>query len=58
MEILLKYLKEFKTKCEFNGVDFEADVSTIYAEIRRCMAMDFPEDFGRDFRNREKNLKI
>ena len=58
VEILLKYIKEFKTKCEFNGVDFEADVSTIYAEIRRCMAMDFPEDFGRDFRNREKNLKI
>ena len=46
VEILLKYIKEFKTKCEFNGVDFEADLSTLYAEIRRCMAVDFSEDFG------------
>ena len=45
MEILLKYITEFKTKCEFNGVDFEADLSTTYAEIRRCMAVGFPEDF-------------
>ena len=39
VEILLKYIKEFKTKCEFNGVDFEADLylSTMYTEIRRCM---------------------
>ena len=29
----------------FNGVDFDADLSTMYAEIRRCMAVDFPEDF-------------
>ena len=46
MEILLKYIKEFKTKCEFNGVDFEADLSTVCTEIRRYMAVDFPEDFG------------
>ena len=26
-------------------MDFEADLSTMYAEIRRCMAVDFPEDF-------------
>ena len=45
MEILLKYITEFKTKCEFNGVDFEADLSTMYAETRRCMAVGFPEDF-------------
>ena len=46
VEILLKYIKEFKTKCEFNGVDSEADLSTMYAEIRRCVAVDCPEDFG------------
>ena len=38
--------KEFKTKCLINSVDFEADLSTMYAEIRRCMTLDFPEDFG------------
>ena len=48
VEILLKYIKEFKTKCEFNGMDLEADLSTMYAEIRRCMAVNFPEDFGPD----------
>ena len=46
VEILLKYIKEFKTRCDFNGVDFPAELSTIYAEIRRCMAVDFPKDFG------------
>lgn len=45
MEILLKYITEFKTKCEFNGVDFEPDLSTMYAEIRQYMVVDFPEDF-------------
>ena len=27
-------------------MDFEADLSEMYTEIRRCMAVDFPEDFG------------
>lgn len=49
MEILLKYIKELKTKCEFNlSLDFEANLSTLCAEIRRCMGLDFPEDFGPD----------
>ena len=34
VDIFLKYIAEFKTKCEFNGEDFEADLSTTYAEIR------------------------
>jgi len=42
------YIKEFKTKCLINSIDFEADLSTIYAEIRTCMALDFSEDFGHD----------
>ena len=45
VEIFLKYITEFKTKCLFNGVDFEADLFTMYAEIRRWMVVDFPEDF-------------
>ena len=48
VEILLMYIQEFKTKCLINSIEFEADLSTMYAEIRRCMAMDFPEDFGHD----------
>ena len=29
-------------------MDFEADLSTMCSEIRRCMAADFPEDFDPD----------
>ena len=46
VEILLKCIQEFKTKCECNGVDFEPNLSIMYTEIRRCMAVYFPEDFG------------
>lgn len=46
VEILLKYINEFKMKYKFNGVDFEADLSTMHTEIRRCMAVDFLGDFG------------
>ena len=46
VEVLLKYIKEYKTKCEFNGVDFEADLSGMYTEVRRCLAVDFPHAFG------------
>ena len=46
VEILLKYIKEFKTKCEFYGVNFEVNISIMDTEIRRCMAVDFLEDFG------------
>ena len=33
VEILLKYIKEFKTKCEVNGVDCKANLSTMHTEI-------------------------
>ena len=46
VEELLKYIKEYKTKCEFNGVDFEADLSSMYTKVRRCSAVDFPDDFA------------
>ena len=46
VEILLKCIKEFKSKCEFNGVDCEANLSTMFTKIHRCLAVDFSEDFG------------
>ena len=46
VETLLNYLKDYKTKCDFNGVDFEADLTSMYREIHRCMAVDFPGEFG------------
>ena len=48
VEILMMCIKELKTKCLINSIEFEADLCTMYAEIRRCMALDFPEDFGHD----------
>lgn len=49
VELLLNYIKEYKSKCEFNGVDFEADLLSMYTEVRRCLAVDFPNDFGPEF---------
>ena len=46
VEILLKYLKEYKVTCDFNGKDFEQDLSAMYTEIRRCLAVDFCDEFG------------
>ena len=47
VELVLRYIKaEYKTKCDFNGIDFEADIASMYTEIRRCMAVHFPDDFG------------
>ena len=64
VEMLLKYVKEYKTQCEFNGVDFEADQQSMYTEIRKCMAADSddPTEVGpeslteqeKDFRDMEK----
>lgn len=46
VELVLRYIKDYKTKCDFSGIDFEADLASVYTEIRRCMAVDFPDDFG------------
>ena len=46
MELVLRYIKDYKTKCDFNGIDFEADLASMYTEIRRCMAVHFTDDFG------------
>ena len=46
VDVLLKYIKEYKAKCEFSGVDFEADLSGMYTEVRRCLAVDFHTILG------------
>ena len=46
MEEMLQFVREYKSKCEFNGVNFEADLQSLYTEIRRCMATLYPDDFG------------
>ena len=40
VEVLLKFIKKYKTKCEFNDVDFEADLSAVYTGVRRCLAVE------------------
>ncbi|PFX33168.1 hypothetical protein AWC38_SpisGene1986 [Stylophora pistillata] len=46
IELLLAYLKEYKSTCEFNGRDFEQDLAAMYTEIRKCLAKDYQEEFG------------
>ena len=47
MEVVHKrYIKDYKTKCELNGIGFEADLASMCTEIRRCMAVDYPLEFG------------
>ena len=38
---LLKYVREYKSACEFRGVDFETDLACMYTEARRCMAWNY-----------------
>ena len=38
-------LKEYKVRCDLNGKDFEQDLSAMYTEIRRCLAIDHFDEF-------------
>ena len=38
------YIKDYKTLCDFKGIDFEADLK----EVRSSMARRFPSEFGPD----------
>ena len=29
VELVLRYIKDYKTKCDFNGIDFEADLASM-----------------------------
>ena len=40
VELVLKYLKEYKVTCDFSGKDFQQHLSAMYTEIRRCLAVD------------------
>ena len=42
----LSLQKLYKTKCEFNGIDFQVDLQCMYTELRHNVAADFPKDFG------------
>ena len=40
-------MKEFKSKKEFDGVDFEGDLVVFYGKIRKMMSINFDgSDFG------------
>lgn len=58
VEKLLRYCKEFKTQCEYRGIDFEADLQSMYTEIRLCMSTEDSAEFGpKDAGESVKNLK-
>lgn len=40
VKLLLKYIKECKSR-EFNGIDFEADLSSMYAKVRGAWLLIF-----------------
>lgn len=46
IEDLLAYMKECKSSCDFKGLDFEADLSSMYTQIRNSMARHYVDDFG------------
>jgi len=43
---LLKCLKEYKVTCDFNENEFQQDLSAMYTKIRRCLAIDYFDEFG------------
>ena len=40
------YTKDYKSLCDFNGIDFEADLKEMYSTVHRSMACRFPSEFG------------
>ena len=36
VEGMLKFVREYKSTCDFQGIDFEADLQSLYTEVRRC----------------------
>ena len=43
---LIKCLKDYKSVCEFSGVDFNGDKETQYEEIRKLMSQKYEKYFG------------
>ena len=46
VEALIGYMKDYKSLCDFNGIDFEADLKEMYSAVHRSMACRFPSEFG------------
>ena len=46
VEALIGYMKDYKTLCDFNGIDFESDLKEIYSAVHRSVACRFPSEFG------------
>lgn len=46
VEEMLKFERECKSTCDFQGIDFEADLQSLYNEVRQCMANLYPDEFG------------
>ena len=38
-------MKDYKTLCDFNGIDLEADLKEMYSAVHRSMACRFPSEF-------------
>ena len=51
---MLKFVREYKFNWDFKGVEFEADLQSLYTEVRRCMASLYRDDFGTPRRNGNK----
>ena len=43
---MLKFVREYKSTYDFQRIDFEADLQSLYTEVRRCMTSLYPDDFG------------
>ena len=43
---MLKFVREYKSTYDFQRINFEADLQSLYTEVRRCMTSLYPDDFG------------
>ena len=43
---LIAKLKEFKNEMDYQNIDFNKDVVTMYSKLRERMAERFPDSFG------------
>ena len=39
VKTLIDYVKEFKSTCKFNSIDFNSDKVRLYEEVRKAMAL-------------------
>ena len=39
-------MREYKSTCDFQGIDFEADLQSLYTNMIRCLASLYPDVFG------------